>query len=371
MHNRKEEPRQRRIAGVPAGRNISPFDQTYYNNGPVLKCPQIYAGFWGLDYYEDSYYQGLQARLTQFLPDLLNSTFMNVLSQYGAGYGAGSAGALVQAHNLAVTGTNFLDSDIANWIQILIDFGVWPDPSSQYDMACVIFLDDTIQVNDPGFSAGPIVMCEPFGDTAFGYHWYFTTTSGKNLPYAVIPALTDNCLQESCPSDNYCNLHLSQSQQDRITITTSHEVAEMMTDPFPFSGWVPEIGDPCGGQVSSITVGSNTWAVQPILSQTDGGACEASQPNPLPPLGPTQGESVMRAIASTAEFNRLLPLPSITVDPESKSVSCSEVELRHYLNRVTGPLPQAQLPAHLPQLLRQAADHIEGRHHRKKAAKKK
>ena len=40
-------------------------------------------------------------------------------------------------------------------------------------------------------------MCEPAGDNAFGYH-FFTTTAGHEFYYAVIPALTDTCLKESC-----------------------------------------------------------------------------------------------------------------------------------------------------------------------------
>jgi hypothetical protein len=150
-----------------------------YSGGPVIGCPQIYAGFWGQQYFRDPNYQTLQAQLIQFLTDLLNSTFMNVLSQYGAGGGAGVAGTFIQAHNLAITGTNFKDSDITSWIQILIDFGVMPDassPSSLGTVVMVIFLDSTIEVNDPGFlggAGGGVVMCEPSGDSAFCYHYFF------------------------------------------------------------------------------------------------------------------------------------------------------------------------------------------------------
>ncbi|MBV8382333.1 MAG: hypothetical protein JOZ63_06985, partial [Planctomycetaceae bacterium] len=204
-----------------------------YNGGPVLRCPQIYVGFWGRNYWGDSAYQNLGSQLTQFMTDLPQSTFMNLLRQYGAGLGAGLAGAFVQAHNLANTGTEFTNQDIQNWIQILIDFNVIPDASPAGSLSVnvmMIFLDDTIEINDPGFLGGDdggLVMCEPNGDTAFGYHYYFTTNSGNPMYYAVVGALDNNCLQESCPDDNACSLHLSQSQLQRITISTSHEIAEM------------------------------------------------------------------------------------------------------------------------------------------------
>jgi hypothetical protein len=101
-------------------------------------------------------------------------------------------------------------------------------------------------------------MCEPSGDNAFGYHYVFNTNSGNQMYYAVIGALTDTCLQESCPDDNNCTPHLSQSQLDRITQAASHELAEMMTDPQPPTGWYPEIGDPCSSDSATITVGSNS-----------------------------------------------------------------------------------------------------------------
>ena len=124
---------------------------------------------------------------------------MNVLSQYGAGGGAGLTGTFVQAHNLAVTSTGFTVADVQNWIQILIDFGDMPDASrasSAGKVCTVVFLDDTIQINDPGFNGGAdggIVMCEPGSDSAFGFHWAFTTTSGNQMYFAVVGACDDTC----------------------------------------------------------------------------------------------------------------------------------------------------------------------------------
>jgi len=62
----------------------------------------------------------------------------------------------------------------------------------------VIFLDESVAVKD----ANTAVMCEPTGDNAFGYHNYFTTKNGNNCYYAVIPALSNACIIETCPCQN-------------------------------------------------------------------------------------------------------------------------------------------------------------------------
>ncbi len=347
-----------------------------YFGGPVLSCPQIYAGFWGSSWWgtegPNVYQTTLQPQLTQFLKDLPNSTFMNVLSQYGAGGGAGVAGTFMQAHNLAITGTAFTVADVQSWIQILIDFNDMPDASrasSAGKVCIVIFLDDTIEINDPGFNGGAdggIVMCEPGSDTAFGFHWAFTTTSGNQMYFAVVGACDDTCLGESCPDPSNCTLQTSQSQLDRLTQVASHEIAEMMTDPAPFSGWVPEIGDPCGGVSDSITVGPNTWNVQKIYSLAADLAhepyCQGTAPASLPaqPGGPGASTHAMTGYRP-GHLDRILPLPTARINSDTKAISYEERELRRFVNRVIMPATVNDLPGHFAQLLRETADHIDTR----------
>ena len=41
-------------------------------------------------------------------------------------------------------------------------------------------------------------------------------SAGNVFPFAVVPGLTDTCLQNSCPGDDAgCNLHLAQTQEQR------------------------------------------------------------------------------------------------------------------------------------------------------------
>jgi hypothetical protein len=85
--------------------------------------------------------------------------------------------------------------------------------------------------------------------------------------------LDDTCVSESCPGgDASCSLKLGQTQEQRRTQVTSHEFAEMTTDPQLNAWYDPQNGenvDICNGQSDTITVGTNTWTVQAIYSKYD------------------------------------------------------------------------------------------------------
>lgn len=56
-----------------------------------------------------------------------------------------------------------------------IDARALPEPSNPADQVVVIYLDENTGVDDPDLG---IVMCEPGCDSAFGYHFFFTTAAG-------------------------------------------------------------------------------------------------------------------------------------------------------------------------------------------------
>ena len=218
---------------------------------------------------------------------------MNVLSQYGVGQGAGSAGSFAGDNFISGVPSTLTDAAIQQTLQLAIDQGTLPEPGNPSNMALVIYLDENIGVEDPGHQ---LVLCEPTNDNAFGYHSFFTTSAGNKFYYAIVPALSDSCLQESCPgNDSGCSLHVAQPQEDRQTQVASHEFAEMTTDP-ELDGWVDpqngENGDICNGESATITVGANSWNVQRTYSKTDdvasGGQtfCLAEAAAPIPPLKP-------------------------------------------------------------------------------------
>ncbi len=257
-----------------------------YNGGPVIRAPQVYISFWGSQWTDGSH-APCAARLEQFMRDLLNSQYMNVLSQYGVGSGAGAAVTVVATSFASAVPAQLDENAIGTVIQGLIDAGELPDSGGpNRNTVLVIYLDETVAVNQPGLE-----MCEPTGDNAFGFHFDFVTRSGNEFYYAIIPALDNSCLQHTCPNDGACSLHQAQTQEQRLTQVTSHEFAEMCTDPKFTTGWYgptsDENGDVCNGQSDTITVGGNTWNVQRQYSKTDdentGGAnyCVVGAASPL------------------------------------------------------------------------------------------
>jgi hypothetical protein len=283
------EPQRREKKGLPSATGTGNFPNFLYHGGPVINMPQVYALFVGD--WSSAANQNRATRLSQFVTDLLNSRYMNILSQYGCG----TTGTLVNSVFIA-SGNNLSAADIHNILQTAINNNTIPEPTNPSN-AYALFLDNATAVNDTTAGA---VMCEATSDTAFGYHDFFTTSAGKLCYFSVVPGLTDMCLENSCPgNDSGCSLHLGQTQEQRQTQVASHELSEMFSDPqvgsneaWSSPGSPHENGDICNGQTGTITVGANTWTVQLMYSKwhdmnTNGATtCISETPNPLPSLLP-------------------------------------------------------------------------------------
>jgi hypothetical protein len=239
-----------------------------YQGGPIIASPQVFATFWGASWAEEAHTPERE-NLIQFLQDFIASDYMNILSQYGVGNGAGACGEWKGYSEQPNLKGSMADADIHNAIQALIDAGTLPEPAAPYSIALMIFLDESIEIRDEQL---PVVMCEPEGDNAFGYHSYFTTTAGNQFYYSVIPALDDTCLNNSCKGGG-CSLSLAATQEQRRTQVASHEFSEMVTDP-EISSWRDpqngaENGDICNGRSTTITVEGRAWTVQQMYSRVN------------------------------------------------------------------------------------------------------
>lgn len=245
--------------------DLGAFSDFTYHGGPLINTPEVHILFVGD--WSSTASQNRQTRLSQFVSALLNSSYMNILSQYGCG----TSGTVASTTTVAAPGSILSGADVHNIIQTAINNGQIPEPRSEA-ICVLLYLDDGTAVNDA--EAG-IVMCEPNSDNAFGYHSHFVTTAGNTCPFAVVPSLVDACLQNSCQSDTSCTLHLSDTQEQRQTQVTSHELSEMFSNPQVNSNqaWSApfgqENGDICNGQSAMITIGSNSWSVQKMYSKTD------------------------------------------------------------------------------------------------------
>ena len=62
-----------------------------YQGGPIIADPQARASFWGAAW-SGANHATRRSNLIKFVQDFLASDYMNILSQYGVGNGAGKCG---------------------------------------------------------------------------------------------------------------------------------------------------------------------------------------------------------------------------------------------------------------------------------------
>jgi hypothetical protein len=311
--------------------------------GPIVKCPLIYNSFWG-PLWSNAAHQALANQINQFTQDLLQSKFMNVLSQYGLLGGVGS-GVFVRASFLPGVPSTLTVSSYESIIQQCINASAFPQPVNLQTNASapvlMIYLDDQTVINGGGrqlnFPGAPDI----------GYHDSFVTSNGQPCPYAFMAYF---------------------SNVSSTTVVASHEFAEMVTDPL-YNAWTPdhafhEIGDYCEGNNSTITVSGRTWTVQTIWSDTDN-ACIAQSPNPLPHIspGPMAGAGVagtqggVRGFAqpdpgTPASHQRVLPLPALTFDVSTGTHSMDQREVHNYVRKMFYPATHSVFFSDLPGFLR-------------------
>ena len=296
--------------GAGGASGAGTFSDFIYNGGPVINNPQVFACFVGD--WSSTANQNRAARLGQFLTDLMSSTYMNILSQYGCG----SSGTLVNSVFISSSDHDLSATDIQNILQNAINGSTIPEPTTPNNFY-ILFLDDATAVND---TAAGATMCESSGNDAFGFHDSFITTAGNACIFGVIPGLTDSCLTNSCAHDSTCSLKLAETQEQRQTQVTSHEFSEAISNPrvgtsneaWSRPGNPHENGDICNGEQGTITVGSNTWTVQQMYSKFDDMAsngattCVLGPANPLPSLLPALTVILDRSTFGKDEIDALL-----------------------------------------------------------------
>src|SRR4051812_1695968 len=107
-----------------------------YQGGPVINTPQVYllfAGDW-----TSAANQTRATRLGQYVTDLLNSRYMNILSQYGCG----TTGTLVNSVFVATPDNDLSNADIHGILQNAINASVVPEPGNTLQNAYILILDD-------------------------------------------------------------------------------------------------------------------------------------------------------------------------------------------------------------------------------------
>lgn len=188
-----------------------------FGGGPIIPHVQVNTLLFGQEWTSGS---GLQVRnaLNLYLQTLVNSPYMDMLSQYGVGRGSFGSTWRIWYTNDTTMSEQLDDSGGQNALKgLLIDAiqeGHLPTPNA--NQLYVIFLPPGEELIEPGGE-------EPTWETGtLGYHSWFTSPDYGTIYYAVIPF----------PDGNPNPItHDLQSSFNSLTTTVSHEVAEAVTDP--------------------------------------------------------------------------------------------------------------------------------------------
>jgi hypothetical protein len=200
-----------------------------YRGGPLLQAAQVFVFFWGTAW--EGQQAALVQQINQFFDFVLTSALLDQMAEYsvaGISIGHGSrSGALILSTDPPA---NIADSDIQALIQqeITNDSAV-PQPTA--NTLYFVFLPPGVTVTVDGGSSC-ITLC--------GYH---SDINGK-IYYAVMPY----------PDCAGCVRNFGVA--DALTVASSHELCEAITDPVPGSGWYDdangEIGDICAWKTKKI-----------------------------------------------------------------------------------------------------------------------
>jgi hypothetical protein len=238
-----------------------------FHGGSVLPNVEATPIFYGSGWHATAQTKADAAYLTSFLGDVVNSPYMDMLGNAGYGVGRGSAAPATFASDgwsepdtLDPTKT-LTDGNVQNtlqwWVRKDSKFaGLQPDGNRLY----VIFVEPGVVVQDNNGNtsangSGTILAYHNSfaGQDAFG--------NNVNIRYAVIPY-----------ADGAVNNALSWlTTRDSMNSSTSHELAEAVTDP-DFSGWKEdgtgnEIGE--AGLTQNQQVYVDGYAVQRIADPND------------------------------------------------------------------------------------------------------
>lgn len=205
--------------------------QLTYRNGPLMTAVEVFTIFWGPDWQTGSL-SALPAQINAFFDFVLTSALIDQLAEYNVpqwtiGHGRRSGTLTITTPALK---TSLSDTAIQHALQQLVaDNAQVPPPSP--NTLYFIYVQSGVRVVQGG-SASCTSFC--------GYH---NDVSGQ-IFYAVMPY----------PDCSGCTSGLSTFEA--LTSTSSHELAESITDPIPGQGWYDdtngEIGDICAWQTKPL-----------------------------------------------------------------------------------------------------------------------
>jgi hypothetical protein len=221
-------PREQPLAeGVVA----APPARLTYRGGPLLTGVEVFTIFWGAQWTKQQ--AGTAGEINAFFDFVLTSPLIDQLAEYdvpGKSIGHGKRTGTVKLPSPAPA-TSVSDTAIRKFLQnrLAAKRGGLPKPSP--NSLYFLFLPPGVRV-----SAFGGLSCQSF----CGYH----DAISKKIFYAVMPF----------PGCSGCRGGVA--VVDALTLTSSHELCEAITDPIPGNGWYDdnngEIGDICAWQSKKL-----------------------------------------------------------------------------------------------------------------------
>lgn len=267
------------VRGAKTGGQSRTNNMTYHG-GPVETAPAVYISWWGPEWsagFSTGGYTSTQAQTynTDFFNNVGGSSWENIVTQYcqnvaNGTVNCGNAGSHIQNLSGQLKGT---------WN----DATPVPSSPSQSDIASAAVR----LMQHFAYSANATYFVyTPSGKSMNGFQtswcaWHSVTNSSSGeVAYAYMPYQPD--AGGSCGMNfvNSSNSAYGNGYFDGFSIVGGHEYAEAETDPHTTSGqyaWEDgrgsEIGDKCAWSASStnITLGSQSYAVQPLWSNANSG----------------------------------------------------------------------------------------------------
>ncbi len=262
-----------------------------YYGGPVISHVKVFVVYWGSEVNTE-----LQVKLKPFYQSILSSNYMDVLAQYktdipamdgrpGTGQTIGHGNFIgqqtIEPKNQATTLT---DRMIQKELSLQIAKGVLPAPDE--NTLYMLYFPQGIIIKGPGGSGD---SCQTFD----AYHDGFKALGGA-IFYGVMPDCEENF--------------------ESVTVASSHEMIEAVTDPFPTPGNHPsypqawnstqgdEVADLCQMGAPSYVSGSVSSVVARPWSNSIGTCAK----------GPwTDGAALSAALSSTIQA-KLAPIQAMS-----------------------------------------------------------
>ena len=254
-------PRRSRVRPAIEGLEGRQLMTVTYGGGALLPNVQVQALYYGSEWSPFGIPQNTTAHLDGFLGNIVNSSYMDMLSKdsYGVGRGSSDPGWIDPANiqQFGFTPPNVTDLQLQTALQAAITGKQLTSPNS--NNLYVIYVEPNVEV-----ISGPDNSVSNF----YGYHSAFSghdaSGNATDIHYAVIAYPGGDVFNASIPW---------LSAIDQLTEVTSHELAEAVTDPDVPLGWSDpqyptgqgEVGDIVNAQMVYL----NGYAVQRIADQND------------------------------------------------------------------------------------------------------